>query len=100
MSRKMPLPPQGWAYGIDTDYWRSVREGSNIEVPNFRRFTGPSRFPLATGKSKKLYLRAVSRALCNAARFPPMRVVREATTGDEGVAARAFYRLRRLGDRT
>lgn len=59
-------PPSGTAYGFDTDYWKPIRAGSNFEVPSFRPRWEVSRIPLATGNRKKLYEKAVARALYNA----------------------------------
>lgn len=98
--KKLIPPPAGKAYGFDTDYWKPIRAGSNFEVPSFRPRWEVSRIPLATGKSKKLYLRAVSKALVAAAKdYADMRVVYRAARCDEVLVDRAFYRLLRLAER-
>lgn len=46
--------------------WSPMRAGSNFEVPEIRLVEDFSWKPLATGKSKKLYERAVARAFYTA----------------------------------
>lgn len=92
---RLPLPPKGMLYGIDTKYfrpgaWIPMREGSNIEVPSFRLVDTVAQIPLAAGKSKKLYEAAVATAFL-AAR---VRGVWN-KTGKGNVALHHFARLRR-----
>lgn len=69
---RYPIPRSGTLYGIDTKYfrpgsWLPMREGSNFEVPSFRLVDLTVQIPFATGKSKKLYEKAVCRALAEVA---------------------------------
>jgi hypothetical protein len=50
--------------------WKTIREGSNFEVPVFPSIEILGPFPLATGKSKKLYEAAVGRAFYNTCASP------------------------------
>jgi hypothetical protein len=80
---------------MENDKFRPLREGSNFEVPNFFENENPARFSLATGKSKKLYERAVSRALYEACSKPlGVRHTAVAYDGDVSIAAdeRLFQR--------
>jgi hypothetical protein len=94
---RLPIPPAGMVYGIDTNYWKPVREGSNFEVPAFFGNENPIRFPLATGKSKKLYERAVAEGFIRADESfqnqPHSRWFGSWTAERCGLALAAFERL-------
>ena len=88
---RLPAPPAGKAYRLDTDYlvWQPIRSGSSFEVSNFFGNENPARLPSATGKSKKLYEREVAWALAKsvvARNHPALRA-------DLAVALAAFDRL-------
>jgi hypothetical protein len=95
-SPPLPAPPRGMVYGLDPGYleWDAIRPGSNIEVPNFRPSGSVAQFPASTRKSKKLYERAVARALYNACEMP-LGLKHPAVAYDSEVSILADTRLER-----
>ncbi len=87
--------PECWHTDCSSD-WCELRPGSNFEVPNFRPFTGPSRFPLATGKSKKLYQGAVAEAFIRADLSLDAGETRPPGGWDQAHADRAYAAFLRL----
>lgn len=86
----MPDPPAGMAYGIDTDYWRPVRGGSNLEVPKFPQNASAAQIAPVTEKSKLRRDRAFAKAFLRARTLGLWE-----RAGNGGVAIAAFWRLRR-----
>lgn len=69
-----------------------LKQDPNIGSPKFRPNESPARFPLATGKSKLCYERALARALYNA-RAKPMGAYRPAIRYSGSVSCAADNRL-------
>lgn len=70
-----------------------LKQDPNIGSPKIRPNESPVRFPMATGKSKLCYERAVYRALYNASDCPIPGVGHKAVRFHGGVAIMADRRL-------
>ena len=70
--------------------WMTLRPGSSFEIPQIRPNESAAQFPLATGKSKKLYESAAARAFVYARDLGSWK-----KTGREEVALHYFVRLLR-----